>query len=292
MGDAVIRVRNIVWVIFAVQQRGNVPQNSVAVLKEDDPRLSILPHLEKLLHHEPSLSSGVSAFDQPHAVFRKDIRRRASRLLPPVPHVGRRDGKLNDFVLSRECAHGERRVGKIEVLLAVLPVHPDSLVAVDGRPVAGEEVEPVVKNPVARPQRGDREGLTGVHSAFEFAEELPRQRVPVAVPVRGPNVLGQQVQKGDIIGPLSDGKCGVVVHRRRNEEVVVRVLFRKVVLPGDEEPFHPGVSDTAGVAGQVHAFGDSVCSPQAGPQRAEFILGEVGGLVDEDPVVFLSLILG
>lgn len=50
------------------------------------------------------------------------------------------------------------------------------------------------------------------------------------------------------------------------------------------------MAHAAGIAGQVHPFGEGVHAPHAGAQTPKFGLGEVGGLIDQQPVVALPLV--
>ena len=49
--------------------------------------------------------------------------------------------------------------------------------------------------------------------------------------------------------------------------------------------------NTAGVAGEVHSLRELVHASQTAAKQAELLLRELRRLVNEDPVVFLSLIL-
>ena len=89
----------------------------------------------------------------------------------------------------------------------------------------------------------------------------------------------------------------VVLHRRRDKTVILRVLvlFRVVAvllkLPVDEKPLHPPVPNTAGVAGQIHTLGKLVHAAQTAAQEVKRTLGKLGCLIDEDPVVFQAVVL-
>ena len=62
-----------------------------------------------------------------------------------------------------------------------------------------------------------------------------------------------------------------------------------LVLPIHEQPLDPHVPDASRVAGEVHALGEWVPAPQAGRQDGKLVLGEVGGFVNADHVIFLPL---
>ena len=89
----------------------------------------------------------------------------------------------------------------------------------------------------------------------------------------------------------------VVLHRRRDEAIILRVLvlFRVVAvllkLPVNEKPLHPPVPNTAGVAGQIHPLWKLVHAAQTAAQEVKRTFGKLGGLVNEDPVVFQAVVL-
>ena len=89
----------------------------------------------------------------------------------------------------------------------------------------------------------------------------------------------------------------VVLHRRRDEGIILRilVLLRVVAvlleLPVNEQPLHPPVADAAGVAGEVHPLWKLVHAAQAAAQEVETPLGKLRGLVDENPVIFQAVVL-
>ena len=123
----------------------------------------------------------------------------------------------------------------------------------------------------------------------KLREEGPGQGVPVAKPPGIAHVVRQQVQHLYILRRRRQ-QLGVIVHRRVNEGIVLR-RFAVPVLPGDEQPFYPKVPDAAGVAGQVHPAGDIRRAAQTRAQGAELALRKLRGLVHENPVIFLALVL-
>ena len=51
------------------------------------------------------------------------------------------------------------------------------------------------------------------------------------------------------------------------------------------------MAHAAGVAGEIHPLGKGVGPSQAGGEGGKLVLGELGGLVQEDHIVFLALVL-
>ena len=128
-----------------------------------------------------------------------------------------------------------------------------------------------------------------MHPAPELREESAGQCVPVAESVRPAHILWQKVKRIDVIG-RSLQQVNVVLDRRFDKQIIVRVLVRQEV-PLDKQTLYPLMPDTAGVARQIHPLWKRRRASAAGRDTAELLLGELRRFFDEDPVVFLALIL-
>ena len=123
----------------------------------------------------------------------------------------------------------------------------------------------------------------------ELAEILSGHGIPIAVAVGRPDVLRQCVQHLDVLRGRFQ-QLLVVLHRGGDEGVIPSALDA-LILPCDKQPFHPLMPDAAGVTGQIEVLRNLVDATERRAHGAELILGEVGGLVHENPVVFLALVL-
>ena len=140
---------------------------------------------------------------------------------------------------------------------------------------------------------GYRERLADVRLAPELGEILSLEHIPVTVQHRPLAVLGQILERVHIIRAVVHQRL-VVIHIRLNKDVVFRLLGL-FVFAVDEQPLEPGMTDAAGVAGEVHPRRE-VLRHQAGRtvgfrHSGKHVLWELRTLLQKDNVIRLTLIL-
>ena len=130
----------------------------------------------------------------------------------------------------------------------------------------------------------------------QLREVVPAERVPVAVPV-GPAQALRHGREHPQIARRGLQQRRVVLHRRGDERIVVwvlvllRVFAVLYVLPVYEQPLDPPVTNPAGVAGDVHPLWYVVHASQQPAEELEGPPCKLRGLVEENPVVLLPVVL-
>ena len=154
--------------------------------------------------------------------------------------------------------------------------------------VGRQHVEAVVHGHVAPPPCRRLEGRHDMHVPVPLTEILACEHVPGAIEPGLAQLIGQGFKHVDILGvPLHEH--GIVCNLCLDEFVVVRPLVASI-LSVNKEPFHPGMANSAGVAGEVHALWESAHAAQTSLEGLELVLRKLCRLVDEDDIVLLPLI--
>lgn len=122
----------------------------------------------------------------------------------------------------------------------------------------------------------------------KFLEHLPLEHVPLALQPGVPQPPGQGLQLAQIVRLLF--QQGPVVGDLGGDEHIVIGVFPRLEPPVDEQALDIAVSRPAGIAGVVQPLGKFVDAPQAGGKLPQPFLLQLGGLVQEDHVVFRPLI--
>ena len=217
-------------------------------------------------------------------------------LLPRSPEVRRREvGR--DFVLAHHVKHGLGRLAHYESLCALTKVPSliylaygvSHVVLVHHDEICRQHVEAVVDCHVAPPPGRRLEGRHDMHVPVPLAEILACEHVPGAVEPGLSQLIWQGLEHVYVLGVLFH-QHGVVRDLGLDKLVVVRALVASI-LSVNKEPFHPGMANSAGVAGEVHALGEVVCAAQAALEGLELEFRELSSLVDKDDVELLALVL-
>ena len=175
---------------------------------------------------------------------------------------------INDsVVVHRPPAAGEG-FGIAEVIAAVHPPLP-------GNVKGGDDV-------------GEPPVLIMGRIVGELLEYLPLEHVPLAVQPGVPQPPGQGLQLPQIVR-LGPQQSPVVRDLGGDEHIVLRV-FSGLKAPVDEQTLDVAVARAAGVAGVIQPLGKSVDAPETGRELPHPLLLQLGGLVQEDHVVFRALI--
>ena len=175
---------------------------------------------------------------------------------------------INDsVVVHRPPAAGEG-LGIAEVITAVHPPLP-------GNVKGGDDV-------------GEPPVLIMGRIVGELLEYLPLEHVPLAVQPGVPQPPGQGLQLPQIVR-LGPQQSPVVRDLGGDEHIVLRV-FSGLKAPVDEQTLDVAVARSAGVAGVIQPLGKSVDAPETGRELPHPLLLQLGGLVQEDHVVFRALI--
>ena len=187
----------------------------------------------------------------------------------------------------------------LPVILAAAVQFQDAVkhpVRIDGPPAAGKgpgiaPVEAAVNPPAGGRLEGrDHVGEFSVRVMVgvvpEFLEELALVHVPVAVEPGFPLLGRLGLQLLDVVRLLFHEGL-VVRHQALDEHVIRRVFVRSE--PAFLQPLDVLVPRPAGVAGHVHAFGKAVGPAQAGHDGFDLVFRHLGGLVNGDHVVFVTL---
>lgn len=119
-------------------------------------------------------------------------------------------------------------------------------------------------------------------------EHLPLEHVPLALQPGVPQPPGQGLQLAQIVRLLF--QQGPVVGDLGGDEHIVIGVFPRLEPPVDEQALDIAVPRPAGVAGVIQPLGKFVDAPETGRELPQPLLLQLGGLVQEDHVVFRPLI--
>ena len=241
-----------------------------------------------LAHHSPARHTSVVG--RGHGRHTRhplhDLKAAFAAVLPTVPEVG---GGHGVFGKPRgEGRHPPRRLAEGKVGRAVLGLGVDGAVGGNSKENGGQHIEAVVKGDKMLTAPRDRARLADLLRGVEFREELTLENVPATLEPGLPQAVGQAFELLDVLGE-GFGQCAVVVDPGGNEKVVLGALA-VAEESVDKKPLDPSVTDAAGVAGQVDPLWKAVDAAQAGLEHRKVVFAELGGLVDGDHVVFLTLI--
>lgn len=234
------------------------------------PPVLVLKHAQPLVHGHPAVQPVVARLREGNAVLGKYVRHAPARLLPRGPEVRRREIGC-DLVAAHHVQHGLGRLAHYESpgVLAEVPalIHLaydiGHVVFVHRDEVGRQHVEAVVDCHVAPPPGRRLEGRHDMHVPVPLAEILACEHVPGAVEPGLSQLIWQGLEHVYVLGVLFH-QHGVVRDLGLDKLVVVRALVASI-LSVNKEPFHPGMANSAGVAGEVHALGEVVRAAQGSP---------------------------
>ena len=266
----------------------HIIDQALAALKHKKPGPAVLHGFQQLFQGQPALHAAVVGFHKAQPAFNKPLRHGLSGVLLGRPHIRRRYGVFNPLRIRRGIQSSPRRIGDNQLLFAEFAVDIIPARVITGDPEAGEHIKAIVKGPEFRPSRIDGEILDNMGSYGEFREISAAQSVPITIPVRRPDILREKIQGVDVVRRAFQ-QVNIVLYGGLEECVILRVfVFHEI--PRDEQPLDPLVANAARVCRHVNSLRKRCRATAAGCQTSEFLLRELRGLFDENPVVFLALV--
>ena len=188
-------------------------------------------------------------------------------------------------IVHSPVAQGKGLVVAEIVAAADPPAPPLRRVHIQGRDHMGEP--PLPQRLLRRDPRAHAE--LRIRGQPQVLEELALEDVPFSVEPGIPQLRRQALQLPHIVR-LALHEGFIIRDQALDEAIVLRDL-PGLVLAVDEEPLDVAMADTAGVAGIVDPLWKVIDTAQGSHDLPDPFLPQLGGLVQEDHIIFRALIL-
>ena len=289
VGDRVRLTRGILGAVLVEEKCGHTAYQLAASAADDQSGEPVLSVFQVLAHKSPAgNTSVVSRTHRRHTGGLLHYLKAAfARVLPTVPKVGRGNGKFN-VLTSAKLRNTNSRFAERQIRRAEFVGDVNSAVRIGDADIRGEHIEAVVEGNDRVSCAWDGVFCADVPRFVEFGEELPFENVPFTVKPSLTKSRRQSFEPAHIVG-IGAGENSVVEDGRGDEGVIVGILAA-AVFAVDEEPLYPSVTDSAGVAGEIHTPRAVPSASQTSLEDGKLIFAQLRCFVEGYYVVFLPLI--